>query len=178
MSFSLCLSNLSEHLLSCTGGTGPVYVLVCVCGCVSFRCDVCRRSFRSRSGLSRHYCDRAKRMSRAARNNCRHECEHCERRFSRPQDLAMPNIVDFAISLSSLLSSCRCLPLLGAAWPDRVAVHSSSSSGCVCVCVCVWVCVCVGGCGWVWVLLCHAHVPVSHIIVAFPSTAHCLTLVL
>ena len=53
----------------------------------SFRCDVCRRSFRSRSGLSRHHCDRAKRMSRAARNNCRHECEHCERRFSRPQDL-------------------------------------------------------------------------------------------
>ena len=41
----------------------------------SFRCDVCRRSFRSRSGLTRHHCDRAKRMSRAARNNCRHECE-------------------------------------------------------------------------------------------------------
>ena len=55
---------------------------------------------------------------------------------------AMPNIVDFAISLSSLLSSCRCLPLLGAAWPDRVAVHSSSSSS-VCVCVCVCMCVCV-----------------------------------
>ena len=53
----------------------------------SFRCDVCRRSFCSRSGLSRHHCDRAKRMSRAARNDCRHECEHCERRFSRPQDL-------------------------------------------------------------------------------------------
>ena len=52
---------------------------------------------------------------------------------------AMPNIVDFAISLSSLLSSCRCLPFLGAAWPDRVAVHSSSSSVCVCVCVCVCV---------------------------------------
>ena len=52
----------------------------------------------------------------------------------------MPNIVDFAISLSSLLSSCRCLPLLGAAWPDRVAVHSSSSSVCVCV-VCVCMCV-------------------------------------
>ena len=41
---------------------------------------------------------------------------------------AMPNSVDFAISLSS----CRCLPLLGAAWPDRVAVHSGSSSS-VCV---------------------------------------------
>ena len=52
------------------------------------------------------------------------------------------NTVDFAISLSSLLSSCRCLPLLGAAWPDRVAVHSSSSSS-------VGVCVCGGGGGCV-----------------------------
>ena len=96
---------------------------------------MCRRPFRSSSGLTRHHCDRAKRMSRAARNNYRHECEHCGRQFSRflllfifcwehsptknhvetntRQDTgdvghrtcnAVPNSVDFAISLSSLLS--------------------------------------------------------------------------